>query len=214
MKDCCCAPPPLNLGGNNQQDAAYRRALWAVLAINGAMFAVEVTAGLAAGSTSLQADALDFLGDTLTYGLSLAVIGRSVQARSSAAMLKAARKRTSDLPNIDLRRGELEALPIDNASCDAALLLLVLTYANDPPRVIAEMSRILKPGGRAVVMDLLPHDRDDFRRQLGQLAMGFAPEQVSELLSGGGFVDPTVRPLPPQPQAKGPALFVATATRR
>jgi hypothetical protein len=57
--DECCAPPPLNLGGSKKQDNAYRL-LFAVLAINAAMFAVEVIAGLAAGSTTLQADALDF----------------------------------------------------------------------------------------------------------------------------------------------------------
>ena len=71
MDDCCCAPPPLNLGGNKKQDQAYRRVLWAVLAINAAMFAVEVVAGLAAGSASLQADSLDFLGDAANYAISL-----------------------------------------------------------------------------------------------------------------------------------------------
>ena len=54
---------------------AYRKALWAVLAINAAMFAVEIGAGLAAGSASLQADALDFLGDAANYGISLFVVG-------------------------------------------------------------------------------------------------------------------------------------------
>lgn len=55
--------------------AGYRRVLWAVLAINAAMFAVEVVAGLAAGSASLQADALDFLGDAANYAISLFVVG-------------------------------------------------------------------------------------------------------------------------------------------
>ena len=64
--------------------------LWAVIAINAVMFAVEIAAGHMAGSQALQADALDFLGDTLTYGLSLAVIGRSLQTRSYAAILKGA----------------------------------------------------------------------------------------------------------------------------
>ena len=62
--DECCTPPPLNLGGSKKDDA-YRRVLWVVLAVNTAMFAVEVIAGLAAGSAALQADALDFLGDAL-----------------------------------------------------------------------------------------------------------------------------------------------------
>ena len=69
-------------------DPRYRRALWIVIAINAVMFVVEIAAGHIAGSQALQADALDFLGDTLTYGLSLAVIGRSIQTRSHAAMLK------------------------------------------------------------------------------------------------------------------------------
>ena len=69
-------------------DPRYRRVLWTVIAINGAMFLVEMIAGQLAGSQALQADALDFLGDTLTYGISLAVIGRSLQVRSGAALLK------------------------------------------------------------------------------------------------------------------------------
>jgi Co/Zn/Cd efflux system component len=62
--------------------------LWAVLAINAAMFAVEIGAGLMAGSASLQADALDFLGDAMNYGLSLIVVAMSLRARASAALLK------------------------------------------------------------------------------------------------------------------------------
>ena len=132
---------------------------------------------------------------------------------SSAAMLKAAKKRTSDLKNVDLRRGELEALPIDDSTCDAALLLLALTYAEEPNRVLAEMSRILKPNGRAIVMDLLPHDRDDFRRQMGQRHMGFSLEDFHNTLAACNFANITVRPLPPQPNTKGPALFMSRAIR-
>jgi Co/Zn/Cd efflux system component len=67
---------------------AYRRVLWIVIAINAVMFVVEMSAGAAAGSKALQADALDFLGDTLTYGISLYVIGRSVRMRATAALMK------------------------------------------------------------------------------------------------------------------------------
>jgi Co/Zn/Cd efflux system component len=69
-------------------DPRYQRVLWVVIVINAAMFLVEMAAGQLAGSQALQADALDFLGDTLTYGISLAVIGRSLQVRSAAALLK------------------------------------------------------------------------------------------------------------------------------
>jgi Co/Zn/Cd efflux system component len=68
--------------------SAYRRVLWAVIAINGAMFAVEMSAGVLSGSQALKADALDFLGDTVTYGVSLAVIGMPLVWRSRAALLK------------------------------------------------------------------------------------------------------------------------------
>jgi len=132
---------------------------------------------------------------------------------NSAAMLKAAKRRVADHDNVDLRRGDLEALPIDDATCDAALLLLVLAYVTDPAAVLKEMARVLKPGGRAVVVDLLPHDRDDFRRQMGQQRGGFEPAALRQLLAAAGFAASRVEAVPPEPDAKGPALFVATATK-
>jgi len=68
--------------------ADYRRRLWLVIAINATMFFVEMAAGVWSGSQALQADALDFLGDTLTYGISLAVIGASLKVRATAALVK------------------------------------------------------------------------------------------------------------------------------
>jgi len=69
-------------------DPTYKQILWVVIGINAGMFVVEMLAGRAAGSQALQADALDFLGDAFTYGLSLAVIGMSRKVRSTAALLK------------------------------------------------------------------------------------------------------------------------------
>jgi Co/Zn/Cd efflux system component len=88
--DECCAPPPLDLGGSKKRDDAYRRVLWMVLAINAAMFAVEVIAGLVAGSAALQADALDFLGDAANYAISLLVVSMALRYRASAALAKGA----------------------------------------------------------------------------------------------------------------------------
>src|SRR5256886_9421782 len=87
MADHCCAPPPLNLAPR-QDVRAFRRVLWAVLGINAAMFLVEIGAGLAAGSASLQADALDFLGDAANYAISLFVVGMALRYRASAALAK------------------------------------------------------------------------------------------------------------------------------
>ncbi len=89
MVDCCCTPPPLD-PDRHRRDSAYRRVLWAVLAINATMFVVEVGAGLAAGSASLQADALDFLGDAANYGISLFVVGMALRYRAAAALTKGA----------------------------------------------------------------------------------------------------------------------------
>src|ERR1700730_1371733 len=86
--DECCAPPPLNPGDSKKQHRAHRRVLWAVLAINAVMFAVEVIAGVAAGSAALQADALDFLGDAANYSISLMVVGMALRYRATAAMVK------------------------------------------------------------------------------------------------------------------------------
>jgi len=83
MAGCC--------GSNAKFDGVsqdYKRRLWLVIAINAAMFIVEMTAGLAANSQALKADALDFLGDALTYGISLAVIGASLKVRATAALAK------------------------------------------------------------------------------------------------------------------------------
>jgi len=87
MADACCTPPQLNLD-RNRGNAGYRRVLWAVLGINAAMFVVEIGAGLAAGSASLQADALDFLGDAANYATSLFVVGMALRYRASAALAK------------------------------------------------------------------------------------------------------------------------------
>ncbi|MBL4642870.1 MAG: cation transporter [Flavobacteriaceae bacterium] len=81
---CGCSGNPVFDG----VDSRYRKILWIVIAINGAMFLVEMMAGRIAGSQALQADALDFLGDALTYGLSLAVIGLSLKTRAIAAIVK------------------------------------------------------------------------------------------------------------------------------
>jgi Co/Zn/Cd efflux system component len=112
--DACCAPPPLTFpeaqalraetatscdadaacgchGGVPRFDGLdprYKLVLWTVIAINGVMFLTEIVGGQLAGSQALKADALDFLADTVTYGLSLAVIGASLQTRATAALFK------------------------------------------------------------------------------------------------------------------------------
>jgi Co/Zn/Cd efflux system component len=86
MAGCCsgCHAPV------NRQSDRFRKVLWVALAINAGMFLVEILAGVAAGSSSLQADALDFLGDAANYGVSLFVLGMSLRRRATASLLKGA----------------------------------------------------------------------------------------------------------------------------
>lgn len=83
--DACCAPGVPVFDG---MDLRYRRILRTVIVVNAGMFLTEMAAGQFAGSRALKADALDFLADTVTYGLSLAVIGASVRRRATAALFK------------------------------------------------------------------------------------------------------------------------------
>ncbi|GJM03121.1 MAG: hypothetical protein DHS20C08_16220 [Rhodomicrobium sp.] len=83
-EECGCSGNPKFDGLN----PTYKQILWVVIALNASMFFIEMGAGKMAGSQALQADALDFLGDSLTYGLSLIVIGMSLRIRSLAALLK------------------------------------------------------------------------------------------------------------------------------
>ena len=131
----------------------------------------------------------------------------------SGEMLQAARRRVRDFENVEIRRGELESLPISDATLDAATLLLVLHHLPDPAEVMAEAARVLKPGGRLLICDMLPHDREEYRQQMGHVWLGFSDEQVRRLLTVAGFDKVRIVALAGDAQAKGPALFVASATR-
>jgi ArsR family transcriptional regulator len=139
-------------------------------------------------------------------------VSRVVGVDDSAAMLAAARRRVAALPNVTLRRGRLEALPLDDAELDAAMLFLVLHYVDDPVAALGEARRVLKPGGRLVIADMTPHDREEYRRTMGHLWAGFSEQQLATWLADAGFRDISYRPIPADPAAKGPTLFVARAT--
>src|SRR5437867_1516427 len=84
----CCSHDGCSAESKAGNGTAWRRALWIALAINAAMFLGEIIAGAAAGSASLQADALDFLGDSANYAISLGVAGLGLAWRARAALLK------------------------------------------------------------------------------------------------------------------------------
>ena len=132
---------------------------------------------------------------------------------ASTDMLDAARQRLQEFANVDIRQGELESLPIENEALHAAMLSLVLHYSPDPARALAEVARVLRPGGRVLVVDMLPHDREEYQQQMGHVWLGFSDKQITKFLTGAGFSDARVRALPVDPDAKGPALFAAMGVK-
>jgi ubiquinone/menaquinone biosynthesis C-methylase UbiE len=137
-------------------------------------------------------------------------VGRVIAVDESGPMLAAAQARLASHTNVELRTGTIESLPIEDAALDAAVLFLVAHFITDPTKVMREIRRVLKPGGRLLIVDLMSHDRIEYVVQLGHVWQGFDGDQVKEWLADAGFTSCRYRPLPDDPDAKGPTLFVAS----
>lgn len=140
-------------------------------------------------------------------------VGQVIAVDDSPEMLQSARGRLEHCGNVDLRQGDLAALPIQDASLDAAILALVLHYLPEPAAALSEVARALRPGGTLLVVDMTPHDREDLRQQMGHVALGFSQEKMAQLLGTAGFERVGYSVLAPDPQATGPTLFAARGTR-
>ncbi|HEX8906547.1 MAG TPA: metalloregulator ArsR/SmtB family transcription factor [Longimicrobiaceae bacterium] len=139
-------------------------------------------------------------------------VRRVVSVDGSAEMLAAARQRLAGVENVDVRTGELEALPVADGELDAALLFLVLHYVAEPAAALAEARRALKPGGVLLVVDMAPHDREEYRQAMGHVWLGFAPDELEAWTRDAGLGGFRYVALPADPAAKGPTLFAARAT--
>jgi ArsR family transcriptional regulator len=136
-----------------------------------------------------------------------------VAVDGSPDMLQAARTRLLPHRNVDVREGALEALPLESASLDVAIASLVLHHQPEPARVLAEIARVLKPGGRVQVVDMLPHDRVDYQLQMGHVWLGFSDDTMRRSFGAAGFSDIRIQSLPADADAQGPSLFAATARK-
>lgn len=139
-------------------------------------------------------------------------VRKVVGVDESPAMLKSAGLRARDHANVELRRGTLEELPILPEELDAALLVLVLHHSGDPGRVLAAARRTLKPGGKLLAVDMLPHDHTEYREQMGHQWLGFEESVLRGWLEAAWFESPRFVPLPADPAARAPALFAMTAS--
>ncbi len=155
-------------------------------------------------------------------------VGRVIGVDESADMLAAARRRPGFGEaaegggsasgaraggGIELRRGRLEALPLGTGELDVAILSLVLHYLPRPELALAEAARVVRSGGRVLVVDMVAHGREEYRERMGHVWQGFEAEQVTGWLEAAGFEAVHYRRLPTDPGAKGPLLFAAAARR-
>lgn len=138
-------------------------------------------------------------------------VARVIAVDDSEAMLATARRRLERFDNVEVQRGELEALPLEDGSVDAATLVLVLHHLPDPARAVAEVARALRPGGRLLLVDMLPHDRREYRETMGHVWLGFSRETIEAMVRDAGLVPGPVHDLPADAAARGPALFTHVA---
>jgi SAM-dependent methyltransferase len=174
--------------------AAWSRALGLLLP------AVEV-ADLGCGEGYLTIEAAAWAKKVYAVDRSPDVLAR--------AKAMAARRRVT---NIAWKRGELEKVPLKDRSVDVAIASQALHHAEDPRRAVAEAFRILRPGGRFVVLDLRKHDETWVQDKLGDQWLGFAPDDLDALLSEAGFGDVVVK-LGARRSADPFAVLIAAGTR-
>jgi ArsR family transcriptional regulator len=123
--------------------------------------------------------------ETARWARHVIAVDRSTGVLSRAKALATRKK----LTNITWKKGELEQLPIDDGVVDVALLSQALHHASEPSLALSEASRILKPGGRLLILDLRPHEESWVRDKLGDRWFGFSDDHLSGLLTRAGFTD-------------------------
>jgi ubiquinone/menaquinone biosynthesis C-methylase UbiE len=140
-------------------------------------------------------------------------VGSVIAVDESGPMLTAARRRLAPFANVELRSGRLEEIPVDDATLDAAVLFLVAHYVADPSGVMQEVARVLKPAGRLLVVDMMPHEREEYVTQMGHVWQGLGEDQLRDWVEAD-FTAFRYRPLPAEPAAKGPGLFAASGKKK
>lgn len=142
------------------------------------------------------------------------VFGKVIAVDHSESMLAQARERViaCGLSNVDLRSGELEDLPIEDGQADLAIAMLVLHHVGQPAKALAEIERVLRPGGTLLIVELQEHQDDELRQAMGDLWMGFSSTRLSAMAGQAGLMARRTMPLSGRSwedgtQRRGPDLF-------
>lgn len=156
-------------------------------------------------SDAVQPEASDLLDIGTGTGRMLllfaARVDRAVGIDTSREMLAVARANieAAGLRNCQVRQGDMYSLPLPDASFDAVTIHQVLHYADRPAMVIAEVARVLRPGGRLVIADFAPHDVERLRTGAAHRRLGFSDHEVAEWCRGAGLQPGPARRLPGDP---------------
>jgi SAM-dependent methyltransferase len=140
-------------------------------------------------------------------------VERVVAIDFSGPMLEAARARLGGRANIQFVEAPAERTGLPPRSVDAAVCVLLLHHLDDPGAALAEIARVLRRdrgGGVVLVVDMVAHEREEYRRTMGHKHLGFSRERLTGLLADAGLTDTTYFELPTEADARGPGLFAAT----
>lgn len=141
-------------------------------------------------------------------------VGRVVAIDREQAMLDAARKRLAGVGNIELRRGDVASLPAKRGEFHAAIAMLLFHHLDDPASAVTEIARTLRSGGRLLVIDMVDHERHEYRSAMGHRHLGFSQRDIKAWARTGGLELERIRRIPPAVSARGPSLFSASFVRK
>jgi demethylmenaquinone methyltransferase/2-methoxy-6-polyprenyl-1,4-benzoquinol methylase/ArsR family transcriptional regulator len=176
----------------------------------------------------VEAAILDLVGDAPVQALldlgagtgrMLELLGpraaRAVGVDLSPAMLNLARARVAEhgLRNVQLRQGDVYAPPVERASYDLVVIHQVLHFLDDPGRALAEAARLLRPGGRLIVVDFAAHDEERLREQFAHRRLGFSGEEITQLMKEAGLSLVETRRIAPEAGETGKLTVVVWLAR-
>jgi len=136
-------------------------------------------------------------------------VSRVTAIDRESAMLNEARQRPDLASNIEFLEADAMAIPLDDNSADVALFCLVLHHFERPEDPVSEAVRIIRPGGRIVIIDMQEHQHQDYKQTMGHVHLGFSEQEIKSLSNSCGTTLTKYHRLRPNTDARGPSLFAA-----